>query len=284
MERAARSYESAIESDARYSFVPYINLSWVMQKEGFGEKALFLLRQADDLFPQTQKIVMEYAKLLNARGEKKAANTVIEEYLKKNPDDFNVRFLKLQLSRDQSSFARSIIELKDFYYENSHSESTARLLVSMLLSNHDIEGARAALAHYGEVGGADKTAWVLATEAFLQAFDGKLDNSYNLFSQALRAADQWEIRYNRAVIGMELGRLKEAQDDLKRSEILIESSRESLHSAYKARIHAQLAGIAASQGNALEAAREIDNALNLDPTNADAFRIKKKLEDAKRKQ
>jgi tetratricopeptide (TPR) repeat protein len=281
-ERAAGCYEQSLQMDRAYSFVPYINLAWVSGKQGFEEKALYHLRQAAALFPDNETVVFEYAKLLTHRGNSPEAARVLSEFLKLKPDNFNARYLKLQFDSSRLPPEDFLLKLKEFYFENPKSEQAAERLVSALLDNRDLSGAQAILTHYAEVNGSTREAWLENARGILASAQGDLATAAARFGTAIALQDRWEERCNRAAVLVEMGKLKEAQDDLQQALSALESRTDENTVPGKALVHARLAVVYEKMDRSAEADREVRAALSLDPQNTEAYRVRKKLEGRQR--
>jgi len=218
--------------------------------------------------------------LLFARGEKEDALAVIEKYLRQEPLNADVRLLELSLRLNEMSPERVILALKDFFFENPENERAAQLLVSILMTNGDFDGARAIVTHFGEVSGGNKKSWLLAAQAVFAGLQGNLASAEGLFSEALLLNDRWDFRYNRSVVRIELGKLKEAEEDLKTALIRIEAGGPAQDNRLKALVHAGLASVSLKRGDTAQAAQQTSEALVLDPKSAEAFRIRKQLAES----
>jgi tetratricopeptide (TPR) repeat protein len=280
-ERAAGFYEQALQADRFFSFVPYLNLAWVSQRQGFDEKALALLREADARFPDSAAAVFEYVKLLFRRGEKAEARRVLDEYLKRNPDDFEARFLKLHLEEDEYSAEHYLLRLKDMYFEHPKNERIAAELVATLFVDEDLSGARAILTHYAEVTGSGRTGWAEDARGLLEAVEGNLNQATARLGEAIALQDRWEYRYNRASVFLEMGKLEAARTDLSLALSQLETPSSRLPEERRSLVHARLAAVSLAMGNSDEAERELNLALSLDPKNGEARRVRRKLDDAR---
>jgi predicted Zn-dependent protease len=182
----------------------------------------------------------------------------------------------MRFAHDDLSLEQTLGTLRALYFKHPQNSTLARALIAALFDNRDAAGAHTILRHYLEVNGEVKAAWVSSSEGLLAALSENPRQAALFFGQAIAFEERFEHRYNRAICLMAADSLREAEQDLLQADKLLRLRQHTARA--RAAVAIRLAELYWRQGDASRAWEALENCLHDDPTNADAFRLRRKLE------
>jgi tetratricopeptide (TPR) repeat protein len=266
---AAGLYQEVIIRDPRFFWSPYLNLAGMLSEQGQPEAAGELYRKAWELFPDSEEAAAAYVENLARTGAD--AFAPLAKALERFPESLPLRWLLLEMEREQTGPHRYQAGLRELYEEHPQSPELCRALASHLLALGDAPGAWAVLEQYR--GGDHEAAWALELRGLAKALEGKNAEAADWLRRSLESSANGRVRCNLAAVLASAGDQQEAQSELMKScgEL---AGRPRLESQARSRLAESLL----ATGSRPAARREAAYALQLDPGNSRALLILATLE------
>ncbi|MFW5747336.1 MAG: tetratricopeptide repeat protein [bacterium] len=282
-DRASASYRNLIETQPEASWIPYLNLSWLAEREGRGEEALSYLFDAYEHFPGKKQVILPYALFLlqqNRGAEAAEQLETLQERLSEDEDEDEDEGLALLIHYVRSAdtnpqqFRAVLWELYNAYPGN---EKIAQFFTWYLLGFNALGDARLVLDRFETEYGAVE--WTYFYRGIISALGGDIETARENLETAFELKERWETQYNLALIAMKRGNITDALERFRSAEILLSGSPEAVvKTAELAEIRVKIASILFLDGEYSAAARELSYALDLDPKNLEGRFLSKQLE------
>ncbi|MBN1524783.1 MAG: tetratricopeptide repeat protein [Spirochaetales bacterium] len=279
-DQAKERFDNAIEYDPLFSPNSYLNYATILQRQGFSQKARYLLEKAYSVFPESVPAGVEYAKLLFHHGEQEKAQDLVAEMQKQYPENTELGFLRLSFVMASTTQDIWIENLHNYFQENPEDERAAEILMYAFLRYRHLDRARRIITAYSEASGESEMPWAMEAEGIISALDGNVDAAGTMLEKAVRGLDRWDFHYNYAVILVEQGRLEDALAEATAAGFII-SSGLSPGGPMIARVLSLQAEIKIRQGRSDDARALLQKALEHDATNPFAWELVKMLEARK---
>ncbi len=278
IEDAAFYYEKAIQTDPGYSAIPYVNLAFISITKHNDSAALEILQKAQAVFPDSKEITLTLVKILYSDKHKTEGEEILSAYLNRHPDDFQANLLRIYLEWGEISSNQYRVKLRELFNSNPGNAKSCQILAWYLIATNESENASHVVAEYEKATNQANLPWMLHLKGVIQALNGNTTKAETLLEQSLLLHENWRVRYNYAVVLERNGRLKTAEDQLR--QIVSYFERENLHGyeSVLSKVQTRLGNINLNKGNMESAKMEFRYALELDPKNAQAFRLLKQLE------
>jgi len=285
---AIRLYKRVVDAIPGYSWIPYLNLALLTESDGDRGSALEFRRRAFLNFPDSEEVVVSYARSLSLGGKRKSAREIVEQYVEKHPSSYKALLLLLDLKDTASSPALYQAGLWKLYNEHPDSALLCRKLFLYLIELNDLSGAATALRHYESTVQAIKQPWVFDYKARLAALNGDLAAAGELLRKRLEISESWRARYNLALLLSRARQPEQAIEALIAAENSLLSPRQGgvaaagydlrQSQAFRSRIRSRIGEQYLALGDQDAARRECEYAIDLDVSNFHAHRILRILE------
>jgi tetratricopeptide (TPR) repeat protein len=280
-QEAAAIYQRVAGGNARFFWSPYLNLARIADQEGDASAAEQLRRRAFELFPESGPVLLDYGGSLLRAGETDAAVKLLEQLLRRDPQNLSARFLLLQAAAQNQPGQRYQAGLWSLFNEHPHSPLLCRLLAQQLLAEEDAQGAAAILDRFELPAGGQPPPWLLELKGIAEALGGEYTKAASLLEASLEQLKSWRSRYNLAVVYRGEGNLEKSVNELLQAADELERA-ESRGSAISKRRHSRIRSMAGEillrMGKTDAARRESAYALELDPGNGQALLVLRMLE------
>ncbi len=271
-------YEKAIKNDPSYSVIPYVNLAYLSLRQQNIEHAIDMLKKAQTVFPSSKPVILELAKLLHSQNKNAEAVALVSAYLEQNPGDFEAGLLRVYLEWGDISPRHYRIQLRELFNSDQKNAASCRILAWYLIATGEPENAFSVLHEFETAAKENHLAWVLHIKGVIGALNGDTKEAARLLEESLLLRDDWQVRYNYAVVLYTMGELKPAEENFRRVIDFFERENLQGHDSVISRARTKIGYIQMQKGNEKSAKLEFEYALQLDPGNAEAFRLLKKLE------
>lgn len=247
------------------------NNAAVLLYERDAEKALGILREVSDRALVEPFLAANHVRLLAALGEDGRAAERLEEYRESMPTNGLLAALDVAVKRRlEDPPARIVSRLWRLHVEVSDPAPIARYLTWYLFGMRDRSGVEELVTRDRY----RRTAWARLYRSAYAAADGRIEQALNELGAG---DDSWRIPYNRAIVLLRLDRHEEAIEALASSREQLERSCESCDGEMALILYRTASALAAS-GRTAEAAARAAEAVDLDPTLADAQHLLDSLE------
>jgi tetratricopeptide (TPR) repeat protein len=278
VEDALQYYGKVIQKAADYSVIPYVNSAFIYTKQDNTDKALEILSQAQIYFPDDKFVTLELVKLYYRKDNIEQAQVILSSYLEQHPGDFDANMLFVYLQWGDISPQQYRIQLRELFNNNPQDEKSCRILTWYLIGVNELESARNVLDEYEKATNQTHTAWLFYLKGIIEALEGNNAHAAELMRESLLLRDNWQVKYNYAVVLYASGNIKEAEDNLRELIIFFENENKELCSLEISKVRTTIGSIHLDKGNWESARLELKYALELDPKNIRAWRLLKKLE------
>jgi tetratricopeptide (TPR) repeat protein len=271
-------YEKAIKTDPAYSVIPFVNLAYLALRRQDTAHAIDILQKAQAVFPTSKPVILELAKLLQTQNKNAEAIALVSAYLEQNPGDFEAGLLHVYLEWGEISPRQYRIKLRELFNSDPENAASCRILAWYLIAAGEQESALTVLQEYETATKENHLPWILHIKGVIRALDGDTKEAARLLEESLLLKDDWQVRYNYAMVLYTLGSLKSAEDNFRRIIDFFERENLQEYNPVISRVRTKIGYIQMQKGNEKSAKLEFEYALQLDPGNVEAFRLLKKLE------
>ncbi|UCF98600.1 MAG: hypothetical protein JSV89_03460 [Spirochaetaceae bacterium] len=272
-EDAMRLYREIISTDPGYSWTPYLNSALISGRSGNSTRVLREMAYAN--FPDIGPVVRSYTRSLAEIGDRGQAEKILQSYLQHHGDDYRAQLLLLDVQNTAASPVLHQAALWKLYNEHPESRVLCEHLFLYLLELNDLSGADSVLRHYQLATGRTQEPWLLDYRALLAAVRQDEGTATRLLRDRLLREDNWQARFNLAVLMGKAGQSRQAIEQLIEAENLLpEDRRQYFQSRIRSRIGEQYLLL----GDVASARRECEYAIDLDISNFHAHRILRILE------
>ncbi len=283
-EQAQFYYHRTITAGPDFSWKPYLNLAALLEEDQDFEAAYLYLEKAFRNFPAEKEVILVYADSLTKRGEKKQALAVLESFLKKHPRDSDANLKYLELSNSSGSPTVYQARLWNQYNLFPENEYLCKTLTTYLLEFGDLQGAKTALRQFEINAGISDASWLLHFKGIVAALEENYLAASELLKKSLSGQDNWQVRYNLALVLKTDRKFSPALTELRKAEnLLLEKTFAPEQNKYRSLMRSRLGEIYFSQGDIVSAKRELKYSLDLNPENLHSRLLLKNLEEAQKK-
>jgi tetratricopeptide (TPR) repeat protein len=223
-------------------------------------------------------VILELAKLLQTQNKNAEAIALVSAYLEQNPGDFEAGLLHVYLEWGEISPRQYRIKLRELFNSDPENAASCRILAWYLIAAGEQESALTVLQEYETATKENHLPWILHIKGVIRALDGDTTEAARLLEESLLLKDDWQVRYNYAMVLYTLGSLKSAEDNFRRIIDFFERENLQEYNSVISRVRTKIGYIQMQKGNEKSAKLEFEYALQLDPGNVEAFRLLKKLE------
>jgi tetratricopeptide (TPR) repeat protein len=273
---AARLYRQIIDTHPAYSWTPYLNLASIEEEETSELQRAFALRErAYGEFPGVGAVAVAHARSLRNFGDREGAAEILQGYLEANPDDYRARLELLDVQNTASSPVLYQAALWKLYNLHPESRMLCEHLFVYLLEFNDLSGAESVLRHYQLATGRTREPWLLDYRAILSAAGRNDTEAIELLRDRLAQEDNWQARFNLAVLLGKNSRPDQAIEQLIAAENLLPEENNRYD---RSRIRSAIGEQYLRLGDNAAARRECEYAIDLDVSNFHAHRILRILE------
>jgi hypothetical protein len=272
---ATRLYRQIIASHPAYSWIPYLNLAAIAEDSADKQRAYALRQRAYRQFPAVGAVVTAYARSLAENGDRQLAAETLEGYLSDQADDYQAQLLLLDVQNKASSPVIYQAALWKLYNQHPESRTLCEHLFTYLLEFNDLPGAESVLRHYQAATGRSSEPWFLDYRAVLAAVRREEAQAISLLRDRVAVEDNWQARFNLAVLLSKNSKPNQAIEQLIEAENLLPEARNRY---YRSRIRSMIGEQYLMLGDRAAARRECEYALDLDVSNFHAHRILRILE------
>jgi tetratricopeptide (TPR) repeat protein len=284
---AKQHYIQAIEKDATYASNPYLNLSYIYQKEGDAGTALAYMKRTYDLFPEDKDVVREAAKLLTAVSKPDEAEKILTSFLSLNPDDPYVTMMLLNLRQASMQPKQYRARLWDLYNKHPQDDLICKHLVTYLLGIPDCDGAETALDIFRinaekAMNGRSSIPWLLHFRGIIDALRGNINKAISFLTESLEREENEIVRYHRAQILLLMDSFVEAREDLWKA-LRVEHSELRKKRRFYSYVASCIGETYAQENDIENAIQQIEYALEIYPENYHAQVLLKQLEETGKK-
>lgn len=308
-DKAVSLYKKAITIDPLVSETTYLNISYISQQQGDFQSALDWLKNGFKHYPQNRSIVLEAARFFIALEQKETAASIIHSYTENNAvynsesntdynsGDFMIQLMHLYLDQENMHPSRYRISLWDLFNANPGNEILCRFLVLYLFGLGDINGAQSALTLFDMQRGIGEVKkeylfWVPHYKGLCEIITGSTLNNrigpqrmlsryqkaLDYFTSSLIIEENPVVLFHRALLFIELHRLKAAEDDLWRitkAEVTVNRENQSFLSL----VNSTLGTVYIRSGEYSKAWDCLMLAREMDPENYKVLTVMKELEE-----
>lgn len=278
---AAAIYQRVAGADTRFFWSPYLNLARIADQEGDASAAEQLRRRAFELFPESGPVLLDYGGSLMRAGQTDAAVKLLEQLLRRDPQNLPARFLLLQAAAQNLPGQRYQAGLFSLFNEHPDSPLLCRLLAQQLLAEDDPQGAAAVLDRFELPAGGRPPPWALELKGITEALRGEYPKAVGLLETSLEQLESWRSRYNLAMVHRGEGDLEKSLNELLRAADELERAGNrggAVSRQRHSRIRSMAGELLMRMGNTDAARRESAFALELDPGNGQALLVLRMLE------
>ena len=274
-EQAENLYTRIIATDPAYSWTPYLNLASIAEQGEDRQTAYALRERAYARFPAVGAVVMAHARSLTERGDRQLAAEILQSYLEEHSVDYQAQLYLLDVQNTASSPAVYQAALWKLYNRHPDSRMLCEHLFAYLLEFNDLSGAQSVLRHYQLATGRSQEPWLLDYRAILAAVNRNDAEAERLLRNRLEREDNWQARFNLAVLLGNSSSPEQAIEQLIEAEHLLPEERNQY---YRSRIRSRIGEQYLRLGDRAAARRECEYAIDLDVSNFHAHRILRILE------
>ena len=218
---------------------------------------------------------MAHARSLTERGDRQSAAEILQSYLEEHSVDYQAQLYLLDVQNTASSPAVYQAALWKLYNRHPDSRMLCEHLFAYLLEFNDLSGAGSVLRHYQLATGRSQEPWLLDYRAILAAVNRNDAEAERLLRDRLGREDNWQARFNLAVLLGNISSPEQAIEQLIEAEHLLPEERNQY---YRSRIRSRIGEQYLRLGDRAAARRECEYAVDLDVSNFHAHRILRILE------
>ncbi len=213
-EQARSLYFAAIDRDATYSAVPYLNSSWTRTRNGEIDAGIGFLEKAHSVFPDSRDVSVELARLYLRLGNPGAARALLGS-IKSLTGDTEAELMMLALDTMNLSVSQYRLRLWELFNKNTGNELIATILLSNCLLFEDIENAKKAIRIMEAGGRMDQAGkdfpWLEHFRAIILALEGDTEGALALLRDAYKQTGDRIHGYNIASLLVKTGGYAEAK-------------------------------------------------------------------------
>ena len=276
---AREQYQRLIVKLPEYSWMPYLNLAWLLEQEGEADAGRTVREDAFTLFPEEEQVVLSLAESLWISGDKGSAQRLIDDFLDDDPTNLQAFLLRQKIVRGESPKLLGAA-LWRFFNQYPDNKDLCDRLVIFLLNRSDLQSAIIALNQFDNASNPVQVAYLRGITAGLVQ---KYDASIQSFQESIAYRNGWRNRYNLSLVLQANRQYPEAIRTLLQAENLLSNRSADEFMTEQSRVRSRLAEVYLAYGDESAARRESEYALELDSTNLRARIVRKKLdEDAKK--
>jgi tetratricopeptide (TPR) repeat protein len=279
LEEANRYYKKVIQTDPKYSVIPYVNLAFILKTQNKVNEAVSILENAQSYFPNDKLLTLELVKLLNSLQEKEKASFLLNKYLEVNQEDFDANLLKVYLEWGDIPPLQYKIKLRELFNSNLRNDRSCQILAWYLIDTNELESAQNVLREYELATKEVHTPWIYHLKGIIEALLGNNEKALSLLQESLSLQENWLVRFNYAVVLYKTGQINIALDELRKIISFFEHKNIDLFKPELSKVRTKIGEIHLQKRNLDSAQLELKLALELDAKNITAWRLLKKLEE-----
>ncbi len=272
---AAESYRLLIAVSPNLSWIPYVNLAWILIGDGKYDEADDSVHAGKSLFPESRYLGIAEIELALARNDTQTAVALLESYREKYPADFDLVALQARILPTHANLLRMDSLLWEAFQRYPKDQRIATYLAENVVAEGQVEGIVRFLEIWEEANG--KTEWSIFLRGYAALAEALPEIAEGYFLEAWRVNPRWQTAYNIAVISRCSGRFARALEFLRLAEYALERGSDA-EKENKALVRTQTARVLYEQGNLSAARREAEYAAGLDTGSTEAHLILKLLE------
>ncbi len=281
VDEATRVYRGIIKNTPQFSWIPYYNLAKIYEIKGDMREAIKILERGVGIFKNSKVLVLYLIDLYVRIGNTTGAKLLVKDYYQKFPDDSSFALENLQLNISNYSPVRYSAELWNLFNRNEGNSTVARYLFIYLYSINDYTGAKEVLDRFVHATGGKDIPWVLHFYGLLDAADGNLKQAESKLKKSLEYKENWEVRYNLALVEMWMEKYDQALDEYNRLLAILNNPNFQIRNFSKKRVLSKIryyrAKIYYGMGKFEICRRELEYSLELDKTNTKSILMLKKV-------
>ena len=272
---AIRYYLQYIRYYPKESWVPYVNVSQFLMREGEIPVALSYLNNARVFFPDNWDVRFETARILAIGSQTDGAQAVLKDLRGEKPDDVRAILVQLQMDKSYLSLDEYAANLWKLFNHYPGEIEVCKMLVVCLLNLGDVTGADAAIhqitKHQGD------NAWTFQVKGIISALRRDYLKAIEYFENSLTLETHWIGLYNRAVLSYAIQNATKALEyfTLAQDQIVRTSSTEKESIS---RIGTMIGKSLLQRGEREQAKQQILDSLEVDPGNYRSLLLLKQLE------
>ncbi len=274
-------YRGVVKNTPHYSWIPYYNLARIDELRGNLNGAIKILERGVGNFVENKNLILYLVDLYVRVGNIEGAKLLVESYREKFPNDSGFALEDLQLNISNYSPVRYSAELWNLFNKNQGNPAVARSLFIYLYGINDYTGAKEVLDRFVQSTNGNNIPWVLHFYGLLDAALGKLKEAQEKLERSLEYKNDWEVRYNLALVEVWMKEYDNALNDYNRLLAQFGGSEFSCHGFEKRKILSKIryyrAIIYYQQEKFDLCRRELKYSLELDKTNTKSMLLLRKV-------